>query len=243
MTVTSRSSERYIAWKEKFGRYTDYVKEVVNAMSTIARIPCGIVNCYLLRGDTGSILIDTGNPNDADRITVALNGTAINLILLTHGHTDHCGAAAELRERLKAPIAMSEADVELIANPNARKLYGHTLLGRVLAKASATTMENGKVKPFKPDVTVDDGFVLTPYGVTARVIALPGHTKGSVGVLTEQGDMLVGDAAFHMLRPTSARIYEDREQMEESMEKIKSICKGSIYVGHGKAIKPTDIHE
>lgn len=212
-------------------------------MTSIKRIPCGIVNCYLLSGDTGSIVIDTGNPGDADRIVMALNGTPISLILLTHGHTDHCGAAAELHERLKAPVAMHEADVELVENPSARKLYGHTPLGRILAKASASTMENGKVKPFVPDVLLNDGFDLTPYGVAAHVVALPGHTKGSVGVLTDEGDMFVGDAAFHMLRPTSARIYEDRTQMEKSVEKIKSLCKGLLYVGHGKAIKTEDIHE
>lgn len=212
-------------------------------MTSIKRIPCGIVNCYLLTGDTGSILIDTGNPGDADKIEKALNGTPISLILLTHGHTDHCGAAAELHERLKAPIAMHEADVELIENPNVRKLYGHTFLGHILAKASASTMENGKVKPFAPDVLVDDGFSLKPYGVSAHIVTLSGHTKGSIGILTDEGNMIVGDAAFHMLRPTSARIYEDRAQMEKSVEKMKNLCNGLLYVGHGRAIRPMDIHE
>lgn len=212
-------------------------------MNSIIRISCGIVSCYLLTGDTGNILIDSGNPGDAEKIVSALNGTPISLILLTHGHTDHCGSAAELHKRLKAPVAMHEADAELLENPNARKLYSHTLLGRILAKASASTMENGKVEPFTPGVLVDNGFDLKPYGVAAHIIALPGHTKGSVGIITDEGDMIVGDAAFHMIKPTSARIYEDRAQMEKSVEKMKAICKGLLYVGHGKAIKPVDIRD
>lgn len=210
-------------------------------MCTIRPVACGMVNCHILSGSDGCILIDTGNAGSEGKIVRALDGSRVNLILLTHGHTDHCGAAAILSKQLDAPIAMHEADAELIERPVARKLYAHTPLGRVLAKASMFTMANTPIAHFKPDLLVEDGFDLSKYGVSARVVALPGHTKGSVGVLTDGGDMIVGDAAFNMLRPTGARIYEDRRQMEESLAKIKRLCKGLIYVGHGKPFEPRRI--
>lgn len=205
-------------------------------MCTVQRIACGIVSCYLVSGKDGNILIDTCNASDEDSIFEALKGANVKLILLTHGHTDHCGAAAGLSKRLNAPIAMHEADVELIAHPDARALYAHTPLGRVMAKTSKRTMAGMTVPPFQPDLLVEDGFDLSPYGVSARVVALPGHTLGSVGVLTERGDMVVGDAASHMIRPTGARIYEDRQRMEESLGVIKRLCTGLVYVGHGSPV-------
>ena len=202
-------------------------------MTQIKRIPCGIVNCYLLSGDGGSVLVDACNPGMGETILSAIEGADVKLILLTHGHSDHIGSAAYLREKLQAPIAMHAADVELITNPGARQLYGHTLLGRALARASATTMENAGIPPFEPDVLLSDGDDLSRYGVRADMIALPGHTAGSIGVLTEERDLIAGDAACHMLRPTVARIYEDRAAMEQSIAKMRQRGVQRLYVGHG----------
>lgn len=210
-------------------------------MCTVQRIICGFVNCYLLMGDAGAILIDTANPHYSDLILRQLGNVSVNLIVLTHGHSDHVGSAAELSQKLHAPVAMHEADAPLITAPASRKLQGHTLLGRVLAGASQSVMAKTRVSPFVPTVQVDEGFDLSAYGVRAQVVALPGHTAGSIGILTNTGDIIVGDAAFHMLRPTGARIYEDRKGMEASVEKIRRLCTGSIYVGHGNPIKSAEL--
>lgn len=210
-------------------------------MCTVQRISCGFVNCYLLMDDAGAILIDTANPHCSDLILRQLGNVSVNLIVLTHGHSDHVGSAAELSQKLHAPVAMHEADTPLITAPASRKLQGHTLLGRVLAGASQSVMAKTRVSPFVLTVPVDEGFDLSAYGVRAHVVALPGHTAGSIGVLTNTGDIIVGDAAFHMLRPTGARIYEDRKEMEASVEKIRRLCTGSIYVGHGNPIRAVDL--
>lgn len=202
-------------------------------MTQIKRIPCGIVNCYLLTGDQGSILVDTGNPGMTDAILSAIPNADVRLILLTHGHSDHIGSAACLRDRLHAPIAMHEADKVLITNPNARKLYAHTPLGRMLSRMSESTMEHAGTPAFEPDLLLSDGDSLSPYGVHASVVYLPGHTAGSIGVLTDENDLIAGDAACHMLRPTAARLYEDRAMMERSIDKMNDLSVRRLYVGHG----------
>lgn len=79
-----------------------------------------------------------------------------------------------------------------------------------------------------------DGDDLSEYGIDARIVALPGHTKGSVGILTGEGDFIVGDALFNIFQPAEAPLYEDRAQMEKSAESITQSGARFLYVGHGK---------
>ena len=204
-------------------------------MCTVQRIFCGFVNCYLLIDDAGAILIDTANPNCSDLILRQLGNVSVNLIVLTHGHSDHVGSAAELSQKLHAPVAMHEADAPLITAPASRKLQGHTLLGRVLAGASQSVMAKTRVSPFMPTVPVDEGFDLSAYGVRAHVVALPGHTAGSIGVLTNTGDIISGMRRSYA-QAHRARNYEDRKGMNE-LEKIKCLCTMGHLCGHGNPIK------
>ena len=74
----------------------------------LVRIKGAISNSYLLLGEK-PVLVDTGSPGDLKRILAALKARDIEpkklaLILLTHGHGDHAGCAAELK-RLDAEDA------------------------------------------------------------------------------------------------------------------------------------------
>lgn len=205
----------------------------------IERIICNTVNCYLLIGDGGSILVDAANTSDASRIYARVKDENVRLILLTHGHPDHVGAAFELARLLHVPVALSKKDALLLESSVVRKLRGHTFLGRVLAFTSKRKQRREKPFPL-PDIWLEDGQDLSGYGVSARVIDLPGHTEGSMGVLTDDGDFIVGDALFNIFRPTTALLYEDRERMEESVEKIISSGARLLYVGHGKPFPVTE---
>ena len=48
-----------------------------------------MVNCYVIRGENGDMLIDTGMEKYRDYIESWLTHYNIKLILLTHGHYDH----------------------------------------------------------------------------------------------------------------------------------------------------------
>src|SRR4051794_32968645 len=79
--------------------------------------PLGSVNVYLIESDNGPILIDTAWQT-ADALAAIEGALAdigarvedLSLIVLTHGHPDHTGLAAPLRERSGAPIALHPAD-------------------------------------------------------------------------------------------------------------------------------------
>ena len=82
-------------------------------MTRIKRIPCGMVNCYLLTGKDGAVLVDTGETGYEEKILEACAGKNVRLIMLTHGHIDHIQNAAYLARELKAPIGMNEKDLAL----------------------------------------------------------------------------------------------------------------------------------
>ena len=202
----------------------------------VRRIKISYANCYLLSGEKGAILIDSCNYKDGPKILKRIKDKNVKLILLTHGHFDHVSSAKYLSKRLNVPIAMSEKDVRIIGNGQDSILYGHSLWGRTMAFFSQGVLKKSTYSFFTPDVFLEDGQDLSEYGVKAHVVALPGHTKGSIGVLTDEGEFVVGDAMFNMLRPTGSRLYEDREVMEQSVDKIRRSGAKIIYVGHGKPI-------
>ena len=64
----------------------------------------GSVNCYLIKTNTGHILIDTGCSNKRTDLEKELEGAGcqpsnLKLIVLTHGDFDHAGNAAYLRKK------------------------------------------------------------------------------------------------------------------------------------------------
>src|SRR5882672_12407073 len=102
----------------------------------LIRIKGAISNCYLLLGER-PVLVDTGAPGDLKRILAGLKSRGVEpkelaLILLTHGHSDHAGCAAELRRRTGAQIALHTGDVSLVRAGRNGVIAVQDWLGRVL---------------------------------------------------------------------------------------------------------------
>ena len=94
-----------------------------------------------------------------------------------------------------------------------------------------------KIQTFIPDVILNEGDKLLEYGIDGQVIELPGHTKGSIGIMLGDQYLLVGDALMNMFGSGVSLLYEDREKMLKSAKKIEDIGKLKIYFGHGKAVE------
>lgn len=156
----------------------------------------GMVNAFLVKQD-GAILIDTGVPGSEGAIAQAIAGAGIRaqdlrLILLTHGHGDHAGSAARVKEMTGAPVAVHEADAGMLRTGIQGPLIPTGLTGRIAA-VLLWSLNRTQYPVVNPDIVMTGALDLTPYGITGTVIPTPGHTAGSVSVVLGSGDVFSGD--------------------------------------------------
>ena len=188
-------------------------------MVDIHRISAGNVNCYIVVDNDKAILIDTGRKRYREKILDKCKEHHVRLIVLTHGHMDHCQNAAYLANALKIPVAMSKKDINI--------------LGKMVLLVSLSSFGKDTLDTFEPMVYLQNGDSLNEYGVDVKVIELPGHTKGSIGLAIED-KLFVGDALMNMFYPTISMLYTDEEKMLESAKCIGEMGEKTIYFGHGK---------
>jgi len=206
-------------------------------MSVVQRVKCGNVNVYIVSEGGSAILVDTGTKEHLDTVLKACRSYNVRLIVLTHAHYDHAENAAELSERLKAPIAMHKGDVDLIGSNNNQSMSARTIPGKFILAVSLMGFSARKMKMFTPSVFLEDGDDLAGYGVPAKVVGLPGHTKGSIGIDVGGKNLLVGDALMNIFYPTVSMLYNDEKAMLDSAGKITGLGARIIHFGHGRPVK------
>jgi glyoxylase-like metal-dependent hydrolase (beta-lactamase superfamily II) len=195
------------------------------------------VNCYLVRDDGGYFLIDTAKSGKRAVVEKELERLGckpgdLKLIVLTHGDFDHCGNAAYLRQKFGAQIAMHEADSgmtdrgDMFWNRKTPNLMVRSLMSLLFKLEDADR--------FKPDFCIKEGDNLAEYGVDAEVIELPGHSKGSVGLMTEAGDLFCGDLLANVNEPDLWSLIDDPEAAKASVEKLRDREINTVYPGHGE---------
>lgn len=205
-----------------------------------------MINAYLLVGRR-PVLVDTGTPGNGHRISDAVAAQGIDpadvsLIVLTHGHIDHFGSAAELHRLTGAPIAGHAADLAPYSQGRVLRPYLATgPLGRLFAR---TTMPYEQAEPFSPHVLVQGAMPLHDYGLDGRVVPTPGHTPGSISVLTGSGDLIAGDLVGTSLlgwsarRPANPPFHDDPLRNLRSLEEALALQPARLYVGHGGPLEP-----
>lgn len=203
-------------------------------MSEIHRIKCGNCNCYIVENGTNGILVDTGKKEFLDKVLASCRFYNVKLLVLTHAHFDHAENAARISDALGIPIGMNEKDRNLIQSNLNQSLSAETIFGKIVLAASLKEFSARPMPEFKPDVLLCNEDRLSDYGIDARIIALPGHTDGSIGIDVDQEHLIVGDALMNMFYPTVSMLYHNRKNMLESAEKISRIGSRTIYFGHGR---------
>lgn len=203
-------------------------------MIEIKRIKGGTDNCYLVTDGGQAILVDTASGQNLDQVMAECDKYTLKLIVLTHVHFDHAENAAALSARYGVPVAIHRKDEELFDSFDKQPLKSSGLVGCVVLGMSLKVLRNTTVA--RPDnlIYVEEGDDLNAYGFNAKVIELPGHTLGSIGLDVEGRHLLVGDALDNWIRPGTGHLFYDKEATRKSAEKIRALGDQTIYYGHGK---------
>lgn len=141
------------------------------------------VNCSLLGcQSTGqAVVVDPGG--DAERILAAIQqrGLTVTTIINTHGHFDHVGANARLKQATGAELMIHPAD--------------QPMLSRVTTVAGMYGMQ-AENSP-EPDRLLEDGQIIRFGQHALQVIHTPGHTPGGCCLYLEAEQKLIsGDTLF-----------------------------------------------
>jgi len=206
-------------------------------------IGLGFVNAYLLKGKDGYVLVDTGVPSQWDMLEKGLLSAGclpgkLKLVIITHGDWDHTGNVTKLREKYNVKAAIHAGDVPQVENGVLLKrtvrplMYKLKFVFRMMVRKLRGVKMNAN--KFKPDILLSDGQSLAEYGLAAKVIHMPGHTPGSIGILTQEGDLIAGDTFVNRKYPDSAQIIENPAQLKDSLDKLKKLNIKTVYPGHGK---------
>lgn len=206
-------------------------------MTEVKRIKCGNGNCFIISNGDNAILADTCHTKYREKILNACKAYNIRLIVLTHGHIDHIQNVAYLSKELGAPIAMNAEDIPLIGDNMRQPLKAESFLGKIVLALSEKSFREDEIPAFEPDVLLKEGDSLEEYGIPAEIISVPGHTKGSIAIDVDGKYLIVGDALMNMFYPTVSMLYNDKEEMLKSAERISGIGDRIICFGHGIEMK------
>ncbi|KAA3613814.1 MAG: MBL fold metallo-hydrolase [Calditrichaeota bacterium] len=200
---------------------------------------------FLIETPQGLYAVDPGALGCEKKIIAkmkALSRKDLRLIFITHAHFDHYGAAAALKKKYPAPVAIHKNDAAAMAAgktelPKVRR-WGR--VGRFFLPLGYFIWPPGKIEA---DIKFEDGFRFDEFGLDAEAIHFPGHTPGSSGLLVNGTILFAGDlvAAKHGA-PTIQKLYAfDWQEIAESTSKAKVLNPHSLFPGHGRMVTKEEV--
>lgn len=182
--------------------------------------------CYLVVGDERAALVDTMEGVGDLRAEVERITSLPVTVLLTHHHHDHVGGACSFES--VGISAVDDGFWEREENAEAR-IREQLREGFGLPEGTFFSTVEGR----RPTTWhVDEGYELDLGGETVRAVALPGHTRGSMGyVVSGERVLLSGDA----VTPCMTLFYDDSTTVDEwvaTLDKMAALPVDAIMTGH-----------
>jgi len=196
---------------------------------------------YLWRDGDSLTLIDTGTPGSGETIKKAITGLGfqtaqLSQIVLTHFHGDHTGSAAEIRGWTDAPVVAHYLEAPFIRGGLPAPMPVLTDWERPLFE-NVGSLDLMLGPPAEVDREVQDGDILD-FGGGAQVVAVPGHTDGSIAIhLPEHGVLFTGDTIAEGGGDVILGVFNvDRARAIESFHRIAELDVDIACFGHGEPV-------
>ena len=168
-------------------------------------------NCYILHNDGSSdcVVLDPGYEPEIILSYLAEKKLNLTAIALTHCHFDHVGAVKELAAQTDCRVYLNQKDLAL-----------------------PPMLTNG---PLYYTDTYKDGDTVPLAGIPFRVLETPGHTPGSVCLMTG-AHLFSGDTLFAGSCGRTDLPGGDSRAMRDSLRKLAALEGNyNVYPGHGSA--------
>lgn len=185
-------------------------------------------NCYLLSTATSqqAVIIDPADDGDFLNDELLRRDLSLQKIVLTHGHFDHCLGLLSLQSAWSVPVLMHFADQFLLEGAAASAKHW---LG----------VDCDPVPPANQDLAKEK--TLDLLGYQFEIIPTPGHTPGSICLLSKSEKILFsGDTIFaggNVGRTDFA--YSSPTKLRASLAQLKKLQSlghyGQVYPGHGES--------
>ena len=212
----------------------------------LSRIGNDTVAVHLIDTPDGITVIDAGLPGhwrDLQHELRTLGRTVADVrgVILTHGDSDHLGFAERLRRHSGVPVYVHAADADRARGGDKPKLpLGPLRLAPTLGFFAYSLRKGGmRTHHLRDVVEVGGGDVLDLPG-TPRIVALPGHSPGSIAVHSEIADaVFVGDALTTRsvltgrTGPQPAPFTDDPATALASLDRLAALNASWVIPGHG----------
>lgn len=170
-------------------------------------------NSYILYSQNELAVIDPSGESILAEIKIAPK-----YIINTHGHIDHISANKLLKDKTNAQILIHEADAPILTRPH----------------KNLSLFTGSLVKSPPADVLLKEDDIITVGSIDLKVIYTPGHTKGSICLLSKDfifsGDTLFFDSIGRTDLPGGSE-----KEMFQSLKKLLELLSDDmmVYPGHG----------
>ena len=152
------------------------------------RFHINYINIYLILGNEKALLIDTGmGLFPLKPLIESLIGNRTLIVINTHSHFDHRGGNEEFEAVLAHPSEIKQLsepfDLSFLKNSS------QSLIGQYLKK-------NYMLAPANEIKSIDNGNHIELGNIDIEVIHTPGHSPGSISLLTNKNEFFIGDMAY-----------------------------------------------
>ncbi len=204
-------------------------------------------NIWLLEGSEADLLVDAGNGLASLRPLVDSfreNREKPLMALATHGHMDHAGGLGEFDERIAHPL-----DADDVARPHPlllrRDVWDEVAEQMACAgfPVPEVAIDSQPTPDFDPEEfrppggiptrLVEEGDVIDLGDRSFKVLHLPGHTRGSIGLWDQErrmlfsGDAVYGEEPLLDTAPTS-----DINAYLATMRRLRELPVTIVHAGH-----------
>lgn len=193
-------------------------------------------NAYLIRKDDSFVLVDTAAKSKRGALENKLLAYGccpgkLKLIVLTHGDFDHSGNALYLKNKYNCPVGIHINDSAIT---EAGKMFINKKKKNIVF--DIFTRYYLGIDKFRSDIFFEDEYSLQSFGVDAEILHLPGHSSGSIGVLTSENNLICGDLIENRRKP-GLYFVDDKDLVQKSLEKLDRLNINEVYPGHGRMFR------